>query len=228
MKLIAMFMAVLIAFYPVAVPYEDTAKPASSHSLLSEAVRCGRKRVKSADPDAVIQPEAVPFEETITEPEIAVSISEIAPEAAPAHEHIWIPVTETVHHDAVYQIIHHEALTERVWVEDKPAWDETYENTIIVAIHAFCKGCGIDLNEAGMTDEEYDEHDRQHILNGEDSSYYESPIYQTVTETVHHEAEGHYGDVGVQGAYDEAVLVSEAWDEEVIIGYVCVECGEVR
>jgi len=103
-----------------------------------------------------------------------------------------------------------------------------HENTIIVAIHAFCKGCGIDLNEAGMTDEEYDEHDRQHILNGGDSSYYEAPIYQTVTETVHHEAEGHYEDVVVQEACDETVPISDAWDEEVITGYICEECGEVQ
>ena len=32
----------------------------------------------------------------------------------------------------------------------------------------------------------------------------------------------------VQEAYDETVLVSEAWDEEVITGYVCEECGEIQ
>jgi hypothetical protein len=49
-----------------------------------------------------------------------------------------------------------------------------------------------------------------------------------VTETVHHEAEGHYEEQVVQEAYDETVLVSEAWDEEVITGYVCEECGEIQ
>ena len=153
---------------------------------------------------------------------------ETIPETMTAHVHTWTPTTEVIHHEAVYQTIHHESVTETVWVEDKPAWDETYENTYIVAMHAICKGCGLDFNEAGMTDEELTAHDLQHILNGEDSSYYEAPIYQTVTETVHHEAEGHYEEQVVQEAYDETVLVSEAWDEEVITGYVCEECGEIQ
>ena len=152
----------------------------------------------------------------------------IATEPSTEHQHTWIPVTETVHHEAVYQTIHHEEMTERIWIEDKPAWDETYENTYIVAIHAFCRGCGMDLNEAGMTDEEHDAHDLQHILNGEDSGYYEAPIYETVTETIYHEAEGHYEERVVREAFDESVLVSEAWNEEVITGYVCGECGEVK
>ena len=221
MKLVAVFLAILIAFYPVAVPYEDTMKPASPRSLRCEAARCGRKQVKRSDPDIIVQPEKAPSVEAGSEIETVVT----ALKTTSAHEHTWVPVIQTVHHDPVYHTVHHEAQAEQVWIEDKPAWDETYENTCIVAIHAFCKGCGIDLNEAGMTDEEHDEHDRQHILNGEDSSYYEAPIYRTVTETVHHEAKGHYEDVVVQVAYD---AVSETWDEEVIIGYVCEECGEVQ
>lgn len=153
---------------------------------------------------------------------------ETIPETITAHVHSWTPATKVIRHEAVYRTIHHESIIETVWVEDKPAWDETYENTYLVAMHAVCKGCGIDFNEAGMTDDEMTAHDLQHILNGEDSSYYEVPIYQTVTETVHHEAEGHYEEQVVQEAYDETVLVSEAWDEEVITGYVCEECGEIQ
>ena len=149
---------------------------------------------------------------------------ETIPETMTVHVHTWTPATMIIHHEAIYQPIHHEAVKETVWVEDKPAW----ENTYLVAMHAVCKGCGIDFNEAGMTDEELTAHDLQHILDGEDSSYYEVPIYQTVTETVHHEAEGHYEEQVVQEAYDETVLVSEAWDEEVITGYVCEECGEIQ
>ena len=165
----------------------------------------------------------VASESSESEPE-----NSITSEPSTEHQHTWIPVSKTVHHEAIYQTVHHNAQTERVWIEDKPAWDETYENTYLVAMHAICKGCGLDFNEAGMTDEELTAHDLQHILNGEDSSYYEAPIYQTVTETVHHEAEGHYEEQVVQEAYDETVLVSETWDEEVITGYVCEECGEIQ
>ena len=235
MKLIAMLMAVLIAFYPVVVPYESAGKHAPSGSLLSEAASGGRKQKNVAAP-AEEATEVNTSVETVFVPDIVPPIDmeherePVQPEETltPVHEHTWTQVTQRVHHNPVYQTIHHEAQTESVWIEDKPAWNETYENTRIVAIHAFCKGCGIDLNEAGMTDEEHDEHDRQHILNGEDSSYYEAPIFQTFTEMVHHEAEGHYEDVIVQAAYDETVLVSEAWDEEVIIDYICADCGEVK
>ena len=190
-------------------------------------------------PDTVTEPESETEveSESVSESTVGTIASEssesesensIATEPSTEHQHTWIPVTEAVHHEEVYQTIHHEEMTEHVWIEDKPAWDETYENTYIVAIHAFCRGCGMDLNEAGMTDEEHDAHDLQHILNGEDSGYYEAPIYETVTETIHHEAEGHYEDRVVREAFDESVLVSEAWDEEVITGYVCEECGEVK
>ena len=113
-------------------------------------------------------------------------------------------------------------------MEDTPAYDETYENTYLVGMHDICKGCGMDITASGMSYEEYDAHDRQHILNGEDSSYFSQPVYETVTETIHHEADGHYEDIIVQEAYDEMLMVSEAWDEEIIIGYVCEECGEVQ
>ena len=66
------------------------------------------------------------------------------------------------------------------------------------------------------------------IGNGENSSYFSQPVYETVTETIHHEAEGHYEEVVFQEAYNETVLVSEAWDEEVVTGYICEECGEAK
>lgn len=187
---------------------EDVITPESAET--SEAVEVSREET------LVTQTQAVPEYQD----------PETIPETMTVHAHTWIPVTEAIHHEAVYQTIHHDPVTEMVWVEDKPAWDEIYENTYLIATHAVCKGCGIDFNEAGMTDEELTAHDLQHIQNGEDSSYYEVPIYQTVTETLHHEAEGHYEEKVVQEAYGETVLVSEAWDEEVITGYFCEKCGE--
>lgn len=165
--------------------------------------------------------------ETVIDPTELLTENSIVPEAVP-HEHSWEPVVEVIHHDPVYQTVHHEAVTERVWVEDRAAYDETYENTYLIGIHDICKGCGMDITASGMSYEEYDAHDRQHILNGEDSSYFSEPIYQTVTETVHHEAEGHYEDMVVQEAYDETILISEAWDEQVVTGYRCCECGALK
>lgn len=165
--------------------------------------------------------------EAIIDPAEPVTEVSVVPEAIP-HEHSWDPIVKVIHHDPVYQTVHHEAVTERVWIEDRAAYDETYENTYLIGIHDICKGCGMDITASGMSYEEYDAHDRQHILNGEDSSYYSEPIYQTVIETVHHEAEGHYEDMVVQEAYDETILISEAWDEQVVTGYRCCECGALK
>ena len=237
MKLIAVLMAILIILEPVGVPRENAGRTARPHRLITEAASAGR--VQRTD---VVEPEMeseviMPWEEN-PEPKTALPIdaalepepvqSAEQPTLAHVHEHTWTPVTETVHHDAVYQTIHHEAQTECVWIEDKPAWDETYENTYLVGMHDICKGCGMDITASGMSFEEYEEHDREHLLNGEDSSYYSQAIFETRIETIHHEAEGHFEDRVVQEAYDEPVLVSEAWDEEVITGYVCEECGEVQ
>ena len=174
-----------------------------------------------------------PAPETVSEtnaviipPETAQVIIEA--ETQPPHIHSWEEIIEIIHHEAEYQTIHYEQVTEKVWIEDHPAYDETYETTRLVGLHDICKGCGMDITASGMTFEEYDAHDRQHVLNGEDSSYYSEPFYETVTEIIHHEAEGHYENLVVQEAYDETILVSEAWDEQVISGYRCRECGAMK
>ena len=190
-------------------------------------------------PEPVTEPESEAEVETesVTESTIVAAALEssrfdpdtfFTSEPSTEHQHTWMPVTEIIHHEAVYQILHHDALTERVWIEDKPAWDENRESSRFIGMHDICKGCGMDITASGMSFEEYEAHDRQHILNGEDSSYYSQPVFETITEIVHHDAEGHYEDRVVQEAYDESVLVSDAWDEKVIAGYVCEECGEVK
>lgn len=64
-----------------------------------------------------------------------------------AHTHTWVPVTNTVHHDATYKT---------VWVQDSAAWDETVvtkdawdENVLVqeawdetVTTGYKCSGCG--------------------------------------------------------------------------------------
>lgn len=164
--------------------------------------------------EAVTASPAIPSEETVPTETV--------------YSHTWVPITEIIHHESVYETIHHPKVTETIWIEDVPTYDEDYEDKRLVGVHDYCKGCGIDITTSGMSFEEYEEHERQHILNGDDASYYSAPVYEYVTETIHHEAEGHYEERVVREAFDESVLVSEAWDEEVITGYVCEECGEVK
>ena len=171
---------------------------------------------------------APPVEKEQVETAAPVILREETAPTETMHSHIWVPITEIIHHEAIYDTIHHPEVTEMVWIEDVPAYDEVYEEKRLVGVHDFCKGCGIDLTTSGMSFEEYEEHESQHLRNGDDASYYSAPVYEYVTETIHHEAEGHYEDRVVKEAYDEEVLKSESWDEEVVKGYHCSECGTVQ
>lgn len=118
------------------------------------------------------------------------------------HVHEWIPVTNTVHHDAV---------TENVWVVDSAAWDEPVYETRNVVI---CNGC-----EGIFT--KYDDwvaHCHNHTENNDltHGSYRIEP-HETQINTIHHDEVGHY----------ETKIVSPAWDEEVSAGYRC-DCGATR
>lgn len=129
------------------------------------------------------------------------------------HAHDWIPVTETVHHDAEYRTVHHDAVTEEVKVTDSQAWTENIYRDWCVC------------NECGYKTESYDALDR-HFW---DSHDYECSGYHTETvleKTVEHPEEWHYETRTVSEAYDEQVLVKQAYDETVTTGYKCATCGE--
>ena len=101
----------------------------------------------------------------------------------PTHTHNWVPVTTTVHHDAVYKTVHHDAVTQE---------------------RSICNSCGADItgNESA--------HMKEYALKGDMShSYSIVPVV-------------------VQNAYDEQVLVSNAWDETVTTGYRCSTCGATK
>lgn len=111
------------------------------------------------------------------------------------HTHTWVAQTTTVHHDAV---------TEQVWVQDSAAWDEpVYES------HNFCNGCGQDFG-SGVSDAF-----AIHLLSCGSGSYHAERVQ---TGTVHHEATGHY----------ETKTITAAWEEPVTTGYVCSECGTTK
>lgn len=145
-----------------------------------------------------------------------------------AHTHTWVPVTNTVHHDATYK---------EVWVQDSAAWDETVvtkdawdENVLVQDAYdepvyewvGVCNSCGHrfqpgeDVNEhmaAGCWSSWHDEWTQT-------GSVHHDAVYNTVhheaeTTVVHHEATGH----------NEQVVDQEAWDETVTTGYKCSGCG---
>ena len=116
-----------------------------------------------------------------------------APETQPPetqHTHTWVAQTTTVHHDAV---------TEQVWVQDSAAWDEdVYETRTICS-------CGADITNNVML----------HYADGCTGSYSNQSIK---TGSIHHDATGHY----------ETKVIQQAYDETITTGYVCSGCGATK
>ena len=131
-----------------------------------------------------------------------------------SHEHNWEPVYETVHHDAVTR-------EEQVWVVDKAAWDEPVYKTVYICLqceHGECPYCA----SRGVTNYEYDtiydyyEHQDGCIENG--GMCANSTGRKKITGYTHHDEEGHYE--------TQTVTVTEAYDEQKLVGYRCSSCGE--
>ncbi len=136
--------------------------------------------------------------------------------AGSPHTHTWIPHTA---------VVHHEAVTKQVWVEDTPAYDENIYSEIPVyeTIEKVRCACGEDFDTYGAW---------QFHLNLDNSADYfikhgaygvvweqvQTGTQSEISGTIHHEATGHY----------ETVTVSEAWDETVVSGYTCSACGAAK
>lgn len=146
-----------------------------------------------------------------------------------AHVHIWNPITTVVHHDAI---------TDQIWIEDTVAWDETvvikeaYDETV-VAKEAYdelvygwvgiCNNCGHvfqanenigDHMEAGCWSSWHDEWRPTGKVIHHDAEM--SVVHHDAeTAVVHHDAVGHY----------EVVVIQTAWDETIVTGYSCSVCN---
>ena len=88
-----------------------------------------------------------------------------------------------------YETIHHEAVTQQVWVEDSPAGEKTI----------FQCRCGLRLNSF----DEYVAHDAAALEKGDDTHYRYEFWYEEVP------AQGHYETQVIQAAYDEQVWVQD-------------------
>ena len=132
----------------------------------------------------------------------------------PSHEHNWEPVYETVHHDAVTR-------EEQEWVVDKTEWDEPVYTKYYVCIQCdrgMCEHCiseGI-VQAEFLTNDERSEHQFSCMEHG--GSCMNSTTRKKITGYTHHDEEGHYE--------TQTVTVTEAYDEQRLVGYRCSSCGE--
>ena len=139
-----------------------------------------------------------------TEQEICPECEEVLDEREiPTTAHKWVDVTEVVHHDAV---------TEERWVQDREAYDETIVDRAATEEGWECESC----HSRWPNDQEMEAH--QHECPATEEFNYniiriEAAPAQTHVE--HHEAQGHM----------ETFTVQEAYDETVVTGQRCSECG---
>ena len=132
-------------------------------------------------------------------------------DTTPAHEHNWVAITKTVHHEAV---THEKPVYEEKWVEDKPAWEET----VVKTGYFKCNNCGYtSTDQEDMVNHILDKH-----MNDERSSYSAVPDQ---SQTVYHDAAGHYEKVQIG---TKTVVDKQAYDENVTTGYKCSICGATK
>ena len=118
--------------------------------------------------------------------------------------HNWVAHHTTVHHDAVYETVHHDA--EGYWDE----WDEW----VVTGSVYVCGQCGYRCSSYSGIVAHCDPFNNPdcYSWHSEEDGYYE------------HKKEW----VETNPAWDEQVLVKEAWDEDVIDYYYCSKCGEKK
>lgn len=116
------------------------------------------------------------------------------------HSHSWIPQTVMVHHDAKYDYVYHDAVTEGALVCN-------HCNARFDSVDAWGTHIDAYINEYLATNPPFE--DGSHTILVPNASYRTESVI-------------------VQPAWEERVLVSEAWDEVVAAGSVCSGCGAVK
>ena len=166
---------------------------------IKELVSSGQNSQKQEEPADAPVNEA--------EPEKNRDASENKAETPSVHVHEW--VDETVWHEEVTHIEHHDAVTEERWV------------SVLVRInHYICNAC---RKEFTTQEEAYAHEDATYMaaIDANDMSLAHSG-HSVISETVD---QGYYETVVIREAYDETVIDSSAWEEHRLR---CTVCGETK
>ena len=159
---------------------------------------------------ATPEPTSVPAAPEPTPVPEAVESGTETQQAAPAHEHSWVPITAVVHHEAATHIIHHDAEVQMVHHDAVTHEEPVYE------LRTICNTCGADIT--GMVPD--------HIGPVCRGSYSVQQIQTGINMVVDQDAFDE--EITVRDAWDETVVDRDAYDEEITTGYRCRECGEFR
>ncbi len=116
------------------------------------------------------------------------------------HAHDWVPQTTTVHHDAQYDYVYHDAETKGVII---------------------CNHCNVQFGSVDAWGTHIDAYIDEYLST--------NPPFEEGTHTILiPNASYRTESVVVKPGWEEQVLVSEAWDETVTFGYVCSGCGAAK
>ena len=118
------------------------------------------------------------------------------------------------------EVVHHDAVTEQVWVVDEAAWDEEVNTTELQQIQKYECRCGIVFDTPSEWEAHLMSFDPQEGMTNHSgwTSVYVTEEVVTGTETIHHDEVGHY----------ETRTVTEAYDETVVTGQKCSKCGATK
>ena len=111
------------------------------------------------------------------------------------------------------QAVEHPAVTEQVWVEDSPAWDEVIRDGYHVCV-VTCHECGARFEDPSQANALEAWGDHIDAVHDGDGGYDMAASYDVPAEVIHHEASGHY----------ETRTITAAWTEYVDT-YRC-SCGD--
>ena len=177
---------------------EQSAVPASVQQFISQQPASVQESTQESQPAAAPQPAAQPVQ------------PEATPAPEPVHEHTWVPITVSIHHDAVTHTVHHDAVTQTVHHDAVTHEEPVYE------FRTICNTCGADITG----------HIPDHIGSVCLGSYGVQQVQTGVNVVTDQEA--YDEEVAVQDAWDETVTDQAAYDDVVTTGYRCSTCGMTR
>ncbi len=195
---------------PVETPMLYTAEPVPSPVPTAVPVITELPISEPPEVELSVETEALPelpeqpvpaADPTVTEPVPDPTAADPLPAQppAPVHVHDWQPVTE---------IIHHEAVTEEVKVVDVPATEGHFEGGSYEVM--VCRCGGVFTSYDGWLTHAHAGGSAEH--GGFTTDVRCDQVWVEGTPEV-----SHY----------ETKVIFEAWDEELVIGTVCVSCGAV-
>ena len=189
---------------------QDKTQKQESHEKTKPSAESAGSGTEESRPRTVKAEEVTGTEQPSRQEDKKTENTENTEKTEPQHEHNWVPVTVTVHRDAVTHTVHHDAETEIVHHDPVTHEEPVYEYRTI------CNTCGEDIT--GQIPDHIGP-----VCQGSYSVQQVQTGVNIVTDT-----EAFDEEVVTRNAWDETVVDQEARDETVTAGWRCSVCGQMK